>query len=44
MSTMYGASLEPNLRSRFRDSAITPRVISVVIVVERTEEGKELPV
>jgi hypothetical protein len=24
--------------------AATPRVISVVIVVERTEEGKELPV
>jgi hypothetical protein len=24
--------------------AATPRVISVVIMVERTEEGKELPV
>jgi hypothetical protein len=24
--------------------AATPRVITVVIVVERTEEGKELPV
>jgi hypothetical protein len=24
--------------------AATPRVISIVIVVERTEEGKELPV
>jgi hypothetical protein len=24
--------------------AATPRVVTVVIVVERTEEGKELPV
>jgi hypothetical protein len=24
--------------------AATPRVVSMVIVVERTEEGKELPV
>jgi hypothetical protein len=24
--------------------AATPRVISVMIIVERTEEGKELPV